>query len=129
MTYFAMAWGVAHHSLSGWQMLGAGRSCAWLSVLPHIPAAHELYHARGLTLYNFAPRAVWETSIHAQRLNSDALEKRGLGRWSIQHMLWLAILRNPCALNRRLAPSPYRRAKRFSRQPWITALPIRITVP
>jgi p-cymene methyl-monooxygenase len=135
LTYFAMAWGLAHHSLTGWQMLGAGLSCAWLSVLPLIPAAHELYHARGrigrtvarysqvvildstrmelhvaghhldvatvadsdtaargLSLYTFAPRAVLDTSILAQKLNSDALEKRGLGRWSIQHMLWRAIL-------------------------------------
>lgn len=45
--YVVLAWSVAHHDLSGWQMAGALLSCAWLSVVPMVPASHELYHARG----------------------------------------------------------------------------------
>jgi hypothetical protein len=48
--------------------------------------------ARGETLYSFAPKAVWRTTIECQVTESDALEKRGLGRWSIHHRLWKAIV-------------------------------------
>lgn len=47
---------------------------------------------RGQTLYSFAPAAVVESTLLAQRIESDALEKRGFGRWSIRHHLWRAIL-------------------------------------
>ncbi len=47
---------------------------------------------RGETLYSFAPKAVWCSTLECQRTESAALEKRGLGRWSIQHRLWKAIL-------------------------------------
>lgn len=46
LTYVAMAWCLAHNDLSGLQMFGAILSTAWLSVLPLVPASHELYHAR-----------------------------------------------------------------------------------
>ena len=32
--------------IPAWQYLGAGLSCAWLSVVPLIPTSHELYHQR-----------------------------------------------------------------------------------
>ncbi|NPT57063.1 alkane 1-monooxygenase [Paraburkholderia elongata] len=134
-TYLMLAWSVAHHDLTGWQMFGGVMSCAWLSVVPMVPASHELYHARGRigrtfgryaqicfldptrmeahvvshhrdvgtahdsdtaargeTLYSFAPKAVLESTLLAQRIESDALEKRGFARWSIRHHLWRAIL-------------------------------------
>jgi p-cymene methyl-monooxygenase len=45
--YVMLAWSVAHHDFSGLEILGAILSTAWLSVLPLVPASHELYHARG----------------------------------------------------------------------------------
>jgi p-cymene monooxygenase len=130
-----LAWSVAAHDLSGVQLLGAVISCGWLSVMPLVPAAHELYHARGRigrtvgryaqvcyldstrmeahvvshhrdvgtaddsdsaargeTLYSFAPKAVLESTLLAQRIESDALEKRGYGRWNIRHHIWRALL-------------------------------------
>ncbi len=44
--YFVLAWTVATYELSGWQMLGAVLSVAWLGVVPLVPASHELYHMR-----------------------------------------------------------------------------------
>jgi alkane 1-monooxygenase/p-cymene monooxygenase len=133
--YVALAWSIAHHELSSAQTVGAVLSAAWLSVLPLVPASHELYHARakfgkfvgryvqvcfldatrmeghvvghhldvgtsedsdtaarGQTLYGFTPRAVILSTIMSQRVVSDALEKKGFGRWSIRHALWRAIL-------------------------------------
>ena len=87
-----MAWCVSHYDLSGWQIAGAVIGVAWMSVLPLVPAAHELYHAPGKTLYNFAPSAVKLSTIQEQMIECDALEKRGYGRWSIRHKLWRAIL-------------------------------------
>ncbi|MFP3740724.1 alkane 1-monooxygenase, partial [Burkholderia sp. SIMBA_019] len=40
-TYLMLAWSVAHHDLTGWQMFGGVMSCAWLSVVPMVPASHE----------------------------------------------------------------------------------------
>ena len=45
--YLALAWALAHHPLSGVQVGAAVIGTAWMSVLPLIPASHELYHARG----------------------------------------------------------------------------------
>lgn len=42
-----LAWAFGHHELTLAQQIGAVIGCAWLSVLPLVPAAHELYHARG----------------------------------------------------------------------------------
>ncbi len=47
---------------------------------------------RGETLFSFAPAAVIESTKLSQRVESEALEKRGFGRWSIRHHLWRAIL-------------------------------------
>jgi p-cymene monooxygenase len=47
---------------------------------------------RGESLYGFTPRAVVKSTLQAQRIMCDALEKKGLGRWSIGHPLWRAIL-------------------------------------
>ncbi|RUT76925.1 alkane 1-monooxygenase [Marinobacter sp. NP-6] len=133
--YIALAYSVVINDLTGWQMLGAVLSVAWMSVLPLVPSSHELYHQRdafsrfvgryaqvcyldctrdighvvthhihvgttkdsdtaprGMSLYSFAPDAVIKTTLDCQRTESDALEKRGLGRWSIHHRLWKAIL-------------------------------------
>jgi p-cymene monooxygenase len=133
--YVGLAWSVAHHDLTALQMFGAVIGVAWLSVLPLVTSAHELYHARGKigktvarysqvcyldptrleahvvghhidvgtvedsdtaargeTLYSFAPKAVIKSTIQSQKFISDALQKRGYGRWSIRHGLWRAIL-------------------------------------
>lgn len=135
--YLLMAWTVGHHGaeLTGVQMAGIILSCGWLSVLPLVPASHELYHQRsflarfvghyaqvcyldctrdiahvvghhinvsttkdcdtaerGRSFYSFSPRSVWTTTLECQQTESDALEKRGYGRWSIRHRLWKAIL-------------------------------------
>lgn len=133
--YVALAWSLGHHELSALQIAGAIVGTAWMSVLPLVPASHELYHARGAigrtvgryaqvcfldptrmeahvvghhldvgtredtdtaargeTLYSFAPRAVLLSTIAAQRIMGDALERRGKGRWSIGHPLWRALL-------------------------------------
>lgn len=135
MLYLALAYTVATTTMTGWQMVGAVLSVAWMSVLPLVPATHELYHQRdafsrfvgrfaqvcyidstrdighvvthhihvgttrdsdtaprGASLYGFAPKAVIESTLDCQNTESDALEKRGLGRWSIHHRLWKAIV-------------------------------------
>ena len=46
--YFMAAFWVSRTpEISGWQYAGAILSLAWLSVVPLVPASHELYHARG----------------------------------------------------------------------------------
>lgn len=45
--YIAFAFAVATHPLNGFQLFGGILSCAWLSAVPLVPAAHELYHQRG----------------------------------------------------------------------------------
>lgn len=43
----AAVWVARTPDASGWDYLGAIASCAWLSVIPLVPATHELYHQRG----------------------------------------------------------------------------------
>jgi p-cymene methyl-monooxygenase len=43
----AAVWVSRTPEISGWQYAGAILSLAWLSVVPLVPASHELYHARG----------------------------------------------------------------------------------
>ncbi|AYQ44140.1 MULTISPECIES: alkane 1-monooxygenase [Burkholderia cepacia complex] len=45
--YFVFAWSVGHHALTALQMAGGVAGLAWLSVVPGVPATHELYHSRG----------------------------------------------------------------------------------
>lgn len=46
--YLMAAWWVfTAPEATAWQYLGAAFSCGWLSVLPLVPATHELYHQRG----------------------------------------------------------------------------------
>ena len=46
--YIAAAFWVANTpEATGWDYAGVILSCAWLSVIPLVPAAHELYHQRG----------------------------------------------------------------------------------
>lgn len=47
---------------------------------------------RGQTLYSFALPAVIESTLLAQRIECEALAKRGHARWGIRHHLWRAIL-------------------------------------
>ncbi len=47
---------------------------------------------RGVDLYNFTWRAVVRSTLTSNRIESDALEKRGYGRWSWRHRLWKAAL-------------------------------------
>ena len=44
---FAALWVARNPGASGWQYAGVIASCAWLSVIPLVPATHELYHQRG----------------------------------------------------------------------------------
>ncbi|WP_293393829.1 fatty acid desaturase [Nevskia sp.] len=46
---------------------------------------------RGETLYGFMWRSAVRNFVLAQRLECEALEKRGKGRWSIGHRLWWAV--------------------------------------
>ncbi|MEY2942264.1 MAG: hypothetical protein RLY97_278, partial [Pseudomonadota bacterium] len=43
----AALWVARNPDASGWELAGVILSCAWLSVIPVVPAAHELYHQRG----------------------------------------------------------------------------------
>lgn len=46
--YLAAAlWVVRNPGAPAWQYAGVIASCAWLSVIPLVPATHELYHQRG----------------------------------------------------------------------------------
>jgi hypothetical protein len=133
--YLGCAWRVGQGGLNGLEILGTIFSCAWLSVVPLVPAAHELYHQRGTvrrfvgryaqicyldatreiahvvghhihvatsedgdtarrgtSLYAFTAHAVVASSLESWRVESDALEKRGKGRWSLGHRLYGAIL-------------------------------------
>ncbi len=47
---------------------------------------------RGASLYSFTPNAVVTSTLLSWRIESDALEKRGKGRWSLQHRVWKALL-------------------------------------
>ena len=47
---------------------------------------------RGKNLYDFTWRAVIESTKLSSRIESDALAKRGYGRWSLRHKLWKALL-------------------------------------
>lgn len=44
---FAAFWVVRNPGASGWEYAGVIASSAWLSVIPLVPATHELYHQRG----------------------------------------------------------------------------------
>jgi len=46
--YLAAAlWVVRNPNAMAWEYVGVILSCAWLSVIPLVPATHELYHQRG----------------------------------------------------------------------------------
>src|SRR3546814_10567545 len=46
--YFMAAWWVrSADAITPWQYAGAILSLAWMSVVPLVPASHELYHQRG----------------------------------------------------------------------------------
>lgn len=48
LIYLAAAvWVVRNPGAPAWEYLGVIMSCAWLSVIPLVPATHELYHQRG----------------------------------------------------------------------------------
>ncbi len=46
---------------------------------------------RGLNLYSFTANAVIESTKYALRMEGDAMEKKGYGRWNIRHRVWRAI--------------------------------------
>lgn len=46
---------------------------------------------RGETLYTFGFRAARGSLTTALRMECEAMEKRGLGRWSIRHRIWRAL--------------------------------------
>lgn len=43
----AAVWVARNPAAPAWQFCGVIASCAWLSVIPLVPATHELYHQRG----------------------------------------------------------------------------------
>ena len=43
----AALWVARNGDAPAWQYVGVIASCAWLSVIPLVPATHELYHQRG----------------------------------------------------------------------------------
>lgn len=45
--YVVFAWSVGHNDLTALQMAAGVGGMAWLSVVPGVPATHELYHSRG----------------------------------------------------------------------------------
>lgn len=47
---------------------------------------------RGQDLYTFSWGAFVHSTKYAMNKESDALEKRGLGRWNIRHRVWRALL-------------------------------------
>ena len=47
---------------------------------------------RGVDLYRFTVRAVWESTECSFRTDCDALARRGKGRWSLGHRVYKAIL-------------------------------------
>ena len=47
---------------------------------------------RGISLYEFTWRAVLRSTITSNRIESDALEKRGYHRWSWRHRIWKAAM-------------------------------------
>lgn len=47
---------------------------------------------RGQPLYSFTVNAVVTSTLLCWKIESDALEKRGYGRWSLRHRLWKALL-------------------------------------
>ena len=44
---FAALWVARTPGASGWDLAAVIMSCGWLSVIPLVPATHELYHQRG----------------------------------------------------------------------------------
>jgi p-cymene monooxygenase len=70
--YGALAWSLAHNSLSIDQIAGAILSTAWLSVLPLIPASHELYHARG-QIGKFVGRYVQVCFLDSTRMEAHVI--------------------------------------------------------
>ncbi len=46
---------------------------------------------RGRDLYSFTLQAVVDSTKLSSRIESDALEKRGYGRWSLRHRVWKAV--------------------------------------
>ncbi|MCB2089605.1 MAG: hypothetical protein KDD98_12375, partial [Sphingomonadaceae bacterium] len=44
---FAALWVAQNPGAPVWEFVGVILSCAWLSVIPLVPATHELYHQRG----------------------------------------------------------------------------------
>lgn len=47
---------------------------------------------RGETLYGFAAKAMTVSFLTSLRMESNALEKQGFGRWSLRHRVWRALL-------------------------------------
>lgn len=47
---------------------------------------------RGTSLYRYTPRAVYEVVRVSVKAESDALQKRGFGRWHYSHRLWKVLL-------------------------------------
>lgn len=135
LLYPFLAWRMTVEPLTTVQLVGAALSCAWMGVIPLIPAAHELYHMRsqfartvgryahlcildctrdighvvghhidvattedtdtarrGQDLYSFSARSVVETTRYALRMEAEALKKKGLSPWHLQHRVYRALL-------------------------------------
>ena len=65
--YLVFAWSVANNDLTGLEMAAGVMGMAWLSVVPGVPATHELYHSRG-RLARFAGRYGQIVFLDAMRM-------------------------------------------------------------
>ena len=135
LLYIPLALQAGSGELTGWQMLGAVMSVAWMGVIPLVPASHELYHMRspfarfvghyvqlcyldctrdighvinhhidvattedgdtaprGTNLYAFTGKALIESTVFAQKMEGQALKKKGLSPWNIRHRGYRALL-------------------------------------
>lgn len=43
---YMVAWRIGQGTMSGWETFGAVAGLTWMSVVPMVPASHELYHRR-----------------------------------------------------------------------------------
>lgn len=131
---FVLAWRIGQDTMTFWETFGAVAGLTWMSVVPMVPASHELYHrrnpisrflgvvgqiayfdisrdishivghhvdvatpadsdtaVRGENLYSFTVGALARSTMTSIRVECEALERKGKGRWSLGHRFYKAI--------------------------------------
>ncbi|MGH7964241.1 MAG: alkane 1-monooxygenase [Candidatus Binatia bacterium] len=76
IVYFALAWQAGQGNLSALEVIGMILSAGWLSVVPMVPALHEMYHKR------FPLRRFF--GVYLQVVYGDA--SRGLAHMNTHHL-------------------------------------------